>query len=221
MENQTNINKSILSLAVENPELAKEWHPTKNDTFTPQTISHKSNRKVWWIGSCGHEWEAIVNNRMNGASCPFCSNRKVLYGFNDLETTHPELLEDWHPFKNDAISPSEIINNSGKVLWWKCRNGHEWSSSVTNRTHGSGCPTCSKLLKKQKDDMDWEQNFQLAEEYYFKNNNLEIPTTYVTENGFRLGTWISRQRRKYNQSTLDTEKIEKLDQINMVWSVYR
>ena len=54
------------SLAYLYPELAKEWHPTKNGELTPYDVTHGSNKKVWWLGKCGHEWEQIVKSRTNG-----------------------------------------------------------------------------------------------------------------------------------------------------------
>ena len=36
------------------PELAKEWHPTKNKKLTPAYVTAQSGHKVWWLGKCGH-----------------------------------------------------------------------------------------------------------------------------------------------------------------------
>jgi len=59
-------------LAVVNPKLAKEWHPTKNGILTPKDVTPGSNKKVWWLCKKGHEWPAIVNNRSKGSGCPDC-----------------------------------------------------------------------------------------------------------------------------------------------------
>ena len=60
------------SLQTINPELAKEWHPTKNGKFTPSEVTYSGHKKVWWLGKCGHEWEATVANRNQGSRCPHC-----------------------------------------------------------------------------------------------------------------------------------------------------
>ncbi|MCD8287888.1 MAG: hypothetical protein LUC18_03480 [Porphyromonadaceae bacterium] len=64
------------SLGVVNPELAKEWHPTKNGNLTPFKIFANSNRYVWWLcPTCGYEWEAKCYNRNIGnKGCPQCAN---------------------------------------------------------------------------------------------------------------------------------------------------
>ena len=60
------------SLADLFPEHANEWHPTKNGDLKPSNISSKSHQKVWWLGKCGYEWEAVVSSRSNGNGCPSC-----------------------------------------------------------------------------------------------------------------------------------------------------
>lgn len=60
-------------LASVRPELAKEWHPTKNLPLTPSNVSKSSGKKVWWLcPKCGHEWPAGVNKRAAGRRCPNC-----------------------------------------------------------------------------------------------------------------------------------------------------
>ncbi len=139
-------NKKVLQgyndLATIYPELAKEWHPTKNGQLTPNKIAYGSGKKAWWICENGHEWEAQINNRRKGVGCPVCSNKKVLQGYNDLATTHPELVKEWHPTKNGALTPYQLTYGSGKKVWWQCKNDHEWEASISNRTKGRGCPVC-------------------------------------------------------------------------------
>ena len=64
------------SLAAVNPELAKEWHPTKNGDILPEYVSIHFNKKVWWKCSEGHEWQASVNTRSKGHGCKECYNLK-------------------------------------------------------------------------------------------------------------------------------------------------
>ena len=136
------------SLAKCCPELALEWHPTKNGKLDPDNITAQSNRKAWWLGKCGHEWPAAINSRVRGNGCPYCANRKVLEGFNDLATTHPNLAKEWHPAKNGELSPKSISYGSGKTVWWICENGHDWQASPNKRTSkGRGCSICARQKK--------------------------------------------------------------------------
>lgn len=54
------------------PELAKEWHPTKNGDLTPWDVTLHSNKKVWWLCRKGHAWLATVNDRTWNHNCPVC-----------------------------------------------------------------------------------------------------------------------------------------------------
>lgn len=91
-------------LVTQFPEVARDWHPTRNTGLQPEQTAPKSNRKVWWLGSCGHEWQAVVANRTARRSgCPYCANQKVGYG-NDLATRHPELAAQWHPTRNSGAN---------------------------------------------------------------------------------------------------------------------
>ena len=70
------------SLAETNPELAEQWHPTKNGDLTPFDFTAGSNKKVWWKCEKGtdHEWFSVIYSRAKkrGNSCPICSNQKVV-----------------------------------------------------------------------------------------------------------------------------------------------
>lgn len=62
------------SLGVANPELAKEWHLTKNKNLTPFDVINGGNTKYWWIcnENVNHEWKASVCRRNQGSGCPKC-----------------------------------------------------------------------------------------------------------------------------------------------------
>ena len=62
------------SLKEKFPHVAKEWHPDKNHELTPDTVTSKAQRKVWWIcKECNNEWQATIQNRtQNQSGCPEC-----------------------------------------------------------------------------------------------------------------------------------------------------
>lgn len=137
------LRKGCISLADANPELVKEWHPTKNGSLSPKDVTAGSGKKVYWKCNQGHEWERTVVARSRGSGCPICSNRQVLVGFNDLATTHPQLAEQWHPTKNGTLKPTDIVAGSETKVVWQCEYGHEWTTSAVNRKKGKQCPQCS------------------------------------------------------------------------------
>ncbi len=132
------------NLAVYNPEVAKQWHPTKNGKLTPEQVTPLSSRKVWWICARGHEWQAQLQSRTKGSGCPYCSG---LYPSktNNLNVHKPLLASQWHPFKNGKLKPEHVCVNSRLIVWWRCAKGHEWQSRISNRTdNNTWCPYCSR-----------------------------------------------------------------------------
>lgn len=132
------------SLAETNPELVKEWHPTKNGKLTPNDVAPKSNKTIWWKCIKGHEWKAKISNRSAlGRGCPVCANKIVVEGVNDLGTTHPQLAKEWHPNKNSNLTPRSVTHGSGRKVWWLCPVGHEYQATILHRSSGTNCPVCN------------------------------------------------------------------------------
>ncbi len=130
-----------------NPVLSKEWDYVKNGELFPEHVTPGSEKKIWWKCDKGHQWQASIYNRSKGRGCPYCSGRKVLQGYNDFAYKHPELVNEWNIEKNDC-SPVEVTEHSGKKVWWKCDQGHEWQATVDSRSNGVGCPYCSGNHRK-------------------------------------------------------------------------
>lgn len=121
------------------PDVAKLWHPGLNGDLLPSQVMPGSEKKYYWLGECGHEWDASVYNTVKGKRCPYCAGRKVLIGFNDLYTTHPEISKKWDHEKNGDLTPSLITAGSNKKIWWKCDNGHSWERIVSKQIY-QNCP---------------------------------------------------------------------------------
>ena len=153
-----------------NPILAKEWNFEKNNGLTPIDVKPNSNKQVWWKCSKGHEWQATINSRNAGCDCPICSNKKILKGYNDLQTVNPALAKEWNYEKNNGLTPAEVSPNSGKKVWWKCQRGHEWQATITSRNSGCECPYCSgRLVIKGENDLQ-TVNPTLAKEWNYEKN---------------------------------------------------
>lgn len=130
------------SFATQYPDLVKEWNTDRN-IISPEMVSKSSGKKAWWKCDKGHEWQASIRDRARGSRCPFCSNQKVLSGFNDLETRKPKLAKEWDYEKNGTLTPKDVTSNTHKKVWWKCSEGHCWEAKISNRSNGTGCPYCS------------------------------------------------------------------------------
>lgn len=133
------------------PDIAAQWPPARNGTLTPDHVVAGSNRVVWWQCGRGHAWRARVADRTRqNNTCPYCSNRLVLPGYNDLATLFPEVAAQWHPTLNGTLTPKQVTAGSARRVWWQCPEGHVWRTAVYNRTgreKHTGCPVCAGNYK--------------------------------------------------------------------------
>lgn len=131
------------------PDLAAQFHPTKNAPLTPETVVPGTSRRLWWRCSLGHEWRTTGDNRVrSNTGCPYCSNKKVWAGFNDMATTNPNLAAQFHEAKNAPLRATDVVAGTGKRLWWQCECGKEWRATGDSRFNkGRGCPNCKRCVK--------------------------------------------------------------------------
>lgn len=187
------------SLANIRPELAGEWSE-RNLPLTPAAVTYGSNRRVWWKGTCGHEWEASVKSRSSGEGCPVCSGKRVIAGVNDLAALKPELAGEWSD-KNGALRPTMVSTGSQKKIIWKGRCGHEWEATVKNRVKGNGCPYCSHHLVREGEN-DLASRFpQIVAEW--SERNLPLLPTMVTAYTNRKVWWKCKEGHEWNALVSD------------------
>lgn len=160
--------KGYNDLETVNPELAVQWHPTKNGELKPTQVTANSHKKVWWLFSYdipmdypiehlrgkhfNFEWQASISKRNVGHDCPFFCGQAVCEGFNDVRTVNPELAKQWHPTKNGDLKPTQVTTNSTKRVWWMYSYDDpntgkhfdfEWQASIGDRNKNKGCPYLS------------------------------------------------------------------------------
>ena len=170
------------SLANLKPEIAEQWHPTKNGELSPFNFSTGSGRKIWWKCNKGddHEWQASIDKRVSGRNCPICSGHKTVLS-TCLATTHPEMAKQWHPTKNGELSPLDLHKESAKRVWWKCDKGddHEWQAAVSQRTRvNTRCAICTNK-KVAKSNCLSITHPQLSKEWHPNKNGKLTPNNII------------------------------------------
>ena len=142
------------SLAAVNPTLSAEWHPTKNSPLTPENFKPSAKPKVWWMCEHGHEWKANIYSRNGGGhSCPVCMGFKAS-DENCMAKTHSHMAAIFHPTKNGEDTPQTLKAGTGKLLWWRCKHGHEWQQTGDKLKRLSStklCRQCRSLANKSPD----------------------------------------------------------------------
>lgn len=170
-------------LATRNPELAKEWHPTKNDKLTTCDVTNKSSKKVWWkCYKCNHEWVAAIYNRER-TLCPKCSlNERFLKTEESIFYTRPDLLLYWD-YKKNTIDPKTISEKSPKSVAFRCKKNHMWTAKIKKITQkikrvtdDNFCPICNTSSKAFKLPLFYRSVFRnspfLLKEWDFKKNKV-------------------------------------------------
>ena len=135
-------------LASTHPDLAKEWHPTKNGNLTPRDVMYGQARKIWWLCSEGHSYQATLNHRSgsNGTSCPICNSgrqtsfREQAFYFY-LKQIYPDAISrfkaDWlGRFELDILIPSKKL-----ALEY---DGAAWHRERNFRRERQKCELCHK-----------------------------------------------------------------------------
>jgi transcription elongation factor Elf1 len=93
------------SLATLYPEIATEWHPTKNKNLIPNDVTYGSHKKVWWLcNNCNKDFYAIIVNRTKlNAGCTHCHS-------SSKENKCKKLLENYTQKSWIKIKPKWLKN---------------------------------------------------------------------------------------------------------------
>ena len=180
------------------PDIAKEWHPTKNKELTPKDFTHGSHKKVWWLCPKGHDYKSAIANRTRMKSgCHYCAGKKASQE-NNLEALFPEIAKEWHPTKNKELMPNQVTYGSCKKVWWLCPKGHSYDSPIKSRTHKNhptGCPYCSG--NKVGEDNNLLAIFpEIAKEWHPTKNNELTPKEFTSRSGEKVW-WLCPKNHSY------------------------
>ena len=137
------------SLVDKFPEIAAEWHPTKNGDLTPENFSIGSNIKAWWLCPvCGHEWKTSISHRSKGEKCPICANN-ISWPDNEVE-----ILKQWYPIEGIKVR-SRLPNRTDPAIMSKVK---------------------IMGLKKENPILPWtEEEIEILKKYYTSEGKKILP----------------------------------------------
>lgn len=171
------------SFAEASPLLVAQWDTERNGDLRPDNVSFKSKKMIWWKCNEGHSWQSTPGRRTRGDGCPECYKQnqgdmirrsRAKRGRGTLASVYPSIAAEWD-YELNSYKPSEIAPKSGLKAHWRCKLGHRWQATVTNRTHNkSGCPDCNPQtsrveiyilceLREIFSDVDWRKKFDGVE----------------------------------------------------------
>lgn len=188
------------NLAAVHPQIAKQWHPSRNLPLTAKDVTPGSRRVIWWrcFKSADHVWQASVysilrSRRAGKIGCPYCAGSKVAPD-NNLAKVHPPVAKLWHRELNESLKPTDVTFGSNKSVFWQCPQStkHVWQAPVATLVFlmskgKSGCPFCSG--KKAGEDNSLAAKCPDAVKLW--HSQLNFPTTAddVTAGSGRLAWW--------------------------------
>jgi hypothetical protein len=153
------------------PELAAEWHPSKNrflrsrtgGSWAPQKnrrillqesqtgnrrlkpadLSIGSGELVWWRCQLDrtHEWQAKVFDRTSKGSGCPFCANKKITSTNNLKSKYPKVAKLWHPTRNLPLTPDKIMPGSAIKVWWRC---------AKSATHIWQAAVCTIVASREK-----------------------------------------------------------------------
>ena len=142
----------------------------------------------------------------------------MIWSFEDGWLNKYKLAAEYYEANGNLDIPAAYVTKDGVALG-------AWYRSMLERSKtGNLSDEQVELLGKigftteSVIDRNWDNMFRLAQQYYELNGDLNINAKYVSENGEKLGAWISGQRYSYKNNRLSDDRIKRLEQIGMVWS---
>ena len=123
-------------------EFVEEIRSINKNIIVINTFTTIKNNILVKCLKCTGEWEPSAESLLSGYRCPYCSNQKILIGFNDMWTTNPELAKL-------LANPEDGYNHfqgSNKKVDWKCPSCNSIikdKSIASIKSHGLSCKKCS------------------------------------------------------------------------------
>jgi hypothetical protein len=189
-------------LASRFPVIASQWSLELND-FPPTQVSSGSGKSFFWMCQSGHSYRSPVSERIRQlkkgrlTSCPFCSNRRIDVGKNDLAAQWPALIAEWDFDKND-VDPTTIPPGSRMHVWWKCEKGHPYDMTPFARTtNGQNCPVCAgKRVIEGVNDLATSYP-EIADSWdYERNSGSKSPGSVTAKSGSKYW-WLCSLSHSY------------------------
>jgi peptidoglycan-associated lipoprotein len=186
----------------------------------PKKLTQGSGKKAWWICEKGHEWEAVIGFRCDKrgvTGCPYCAGRKVCSD-NSLAILNPDIASEWHPIKNQPLSPDLVTPGSGKKVWWKCSKGHEWNTSIDSRNkkgRKSYCPYC--IGQKTDVNKSIYANYPLLSKQWHPTKNNKLTMFLQTNNVKGATKWLMERYVNVLKNLFNNKSSLKLDNISYIY----
>lgn len=179
------------SLKTKNPILSEEWNYEKNNGLLPEKIKPNSELLVWWkCNNCNYEWQNTPHERHRATlGCLKCRS---------LGVKNPSLSKEWHPIKNEALTPFDVSSSSNKRVWWLCSFGSEYEMSIDERRRLKRCPCHSYSPTKINEANSLSVvNPELSKEWHLTKNGKKTPENVFSSSRTERAWWMCSKNNEH------------------------
>ncbi|MBO4849264.1 MAG: helicase associated domain-containing protein [Clostridia bacterium] len=194
---------------------AKQYFIDNGNLLVPGTYETDTGLKLGkWIS---HQRRAFIKGVLPKDRIELLEEIGMVWSVYDAQwLEYYGVAVEYYRENGNLFIPRQYITNDGlKLGLWIV---------TQRRQHSDGILTAERIELLEKigmvwkvNDRQWQNNYDLAAEYYKKNGDLLVPQRYITTDNTPLGSWISHQRKNYQTGKLSEDRIELLEKIGMVW----
>ena len=173
-----------------------------------------------WLDQQKVNYQKKKNNRLTKEQIDLLNKLGMMWEQWDR---YYSALEKYYEENGDINVPyyykTENDLNLGRWLCEQKRLYREKSEKITK----------TKIEKLEKLRINWNsindswlKNYEALKIYYEEHGNIDVPYKYETEEGIKLGKWLSNQReaRKGNRKNkINKDQIQLLDDLGMIWNM--
>lgn len=150
--------QGINDFCTTHPDLAKEWHPTKNGEIRPTDVSYGRATKIWWLCPEGHEYTATLNHRSSGTNCPFCnSGRQTSFAeqavFYYVKKVFPDAINRYKDIFDNGMEIDIYIPSIKLAIEYDGMFWHTNNKSSRERKKYEICAANGIKLYRLKEDL--------------------------------------------------------------------
>ena len=176
-----------------------------------------------WLGKWLYEQRRIVRGEIPGMLTDDQKKRLDSIGMDwrtpaerAWEEKYAQVKSFFEEHGHLNIPPSYTASDGSKLRAWLSRQ--RALTKENKLTQKQICLLAEIGFEAKKEDI-WAQYTEALRQYVRMNGDGFVPKNYVSENGLKLGCWLSNQRAKYNGTakygTLSSEQVEQLESLGI------
>ena len=189
----------------------QRYRETNNDCLVPQSFTTEDGYKLG-------KWVSVQRTKKDNLS-DVRRHRLDELGFvwdvreQKWEDGFTHLLS-YRESNNDCLVPFDFTTDDGYRLgaWLNMQRVKKDILSDVRRHRLDELRLVWDVRERQ-----WEEGFAHLRAYGESNNDCLVPQSFKTEDGYRLGQWVSVQREK--KDNLSDVRCHRLDELGFVWDV--